>query len=93
MTDKKPTKKALLEAFRAEMGKCSSLLDEDRACPHWGVEKVDGRAYCGQHVGSVYRAADEARRDAARKSASLALIDRALAWHAAHPSVHEPMPR
>jgi hypothetical protein len=93
VTEKKPTKKALLEAFRAEMGRCSEMIEETRECPHWGIEKVNDRAYCGQHVRAVFLAADAARREAARRAEVDGRIDAYLAWTAVHPSVHDAMPR
>lgn len=89
---KKPTKKALLAAFRAEMGKCSSMIEETKECPNWGVEKVDDRAYCGQHVRAVFLAADKHRREVLAREAADARIDYALLWHRDHPSFSDLMP-
>jgi hypothetical protein len=87
------TSKAACErARRVAIGQCSSMIDEARQCPHWGVDTVDGKGYCGQHVNSVYLAADRAKRDVARKAEMDGRIDRALQWHALHPSIHDPMP-
>lgn len=62
-------------ARRIAIGQCVSMLDENRQCPNWGVDTVDGRGYCGQHVGTVYRVADERRRAATAKEAMDARID------------------
>lgn len=90
--DKKPTKKALLEAFRAEMGKCSAMIEEDKPCEHWGVDRVDGKAYCGQHINSVYLAADVAQRKAIEKAEWRRREDRYIAWRSEHPSVWDASP-
>lgn len=86
------SKAACEKARRIAIGQCISMLDEDRQCPNWGTDTVDGKGYCGQHIGTVYRAADEAARRALEKARVNALIDRSLAWHAEHPSVWDQMP-
>ena len=81
------SKAACEKARRIAIGQCVSMIDEGHQCGHWGIDRVDDRAYCGQHLNSVYLAADNARREAARKEAMSRRIDEALAWHASHPSV------
>ena len=63
------------------------MLDEDRQCPHWGTDTVDGRGYCGQHVGTVYRAADEAKRAAGERQRMNDLIDSYMTRQGATPHV------
>ena len=75
------SKAACDKARKIAIGQCSAMLDELRQCPHWGIDRVDDRAYCGQHIGSVYRAADEARRMLARRRQLNDLIDGYLARH------------
>jgi hypothetical protein len=86
------SKAACEKARRVAIGQCSSMLDENRQCDHWGIGTVDGKGYCGQHLNSVHLAAIEARRAKIMRDESDARIDAALAWHSEHPSVHEPMP-
>lgn len=86
------SKAACEKARRIAIGQCSAMLEETRQCPNWGVDRVDDRAYCGQHIGTVYRVADEARRTAEKREAMNARIDRALAFHRDHPSVWDRMP-
>lgn len=92
MTEKKITKKAALAAFRAQMGQCAQMLDEERQCPHWGIDRVNDRAYCGQHINTVYLAADKAHRDAAIKATWHQTNQRSLAWRQLHPSVWDAPP-
>lgn len=79
-------------ATRIAIGQCVSMLDEDRQCDHWGVDRVEGKAYCGQHINSVYLAADKARRDAEQAAEIAARVDAFMAWTALHPSVWDRMP-
>jgi hypothetical protein len=69
------SKAACEKARRTAIGQCVSMIEETRQCPHWGVDQVEGRAYCGQHLGSVFRAADEAKRTAATRAAMIERID------------------
>lgn len=92
-TEKKPTKKAQLALFRAQMGLCSAMIEEDKPCPHWGIGRVNDRAYCGAHIRSVYLAEDRVRREIARKAEIDGRIDAYMAWTAEHPSVLDRMPR
>lgn len=69
------SKSACEKARRIAIGQCVSMISEEKQCPHWGTDTVDGRGYCGQHIGSVYRAADEASRAAQRKTRVDLLID------------------
>jgi hypothetical protein len=80
------------KAARIAIGQCVSMIDEDRQCSNWGVDRVDDRAYCGQHLRAVFLAADTERRETARKADVMARIDAYMAWTAAHPSISEPMP-
>jgi hypothetical protein len=86
------SKVACEKARRIAIGQCASMLDEARQCPHWGIDTVEGAAYCGQHLSAVYLAADKARREKTRRDEMFARIDAALAWHAEHPSVWDTMP-
>lgn len=86
------SKAACEKARRVALGQCSAMLDESRQCDHWGTDRVEERAYCGQHLRSVVMAADNARRTATARDAMNERIDRALAWHATHPSVWDPLP-
>ena len=87
------SKAACDKARRVAIGPCASMIAEDKPCPHWGIDKVNDKPYCGQHMNSVFLAADQARRDAARKAEIDARIDQFLLWTSAHPSVWEAMPR
>jgi len=73
------SKAACEKARRIVIGQCVSMLDEDRQCPNWGTDTVDGRGYCGQHIGTIYRTADEARRRQERRDEVNARIDTYLA--------------
>lgn len=73
------SKAACDKARRIAIGQCVAMIDESRQCPHWGVDKVEDRPYCGQHIGTVYRAADEAVRTAARRQAMNERIDAFMA--------------
>ena len=86
------SKAACEKGRRIAIGQCSSMLDEDRQCPNWGVDRVEDRPYCGQHIASVYLAADKASREARRKAEMNARADAAIAWHAGHPSIWDVMP-
>lgn len=86
------SKAACDKAQRVAMGQCASMIAEDRQCANWGLGRVENRPYCGQHLNSVYLAADEARRTATYHEAMNARIDRALLWHREHPSIHDRMP-
>jgi hypothetical protein len=69
------SKAACEKARRIAIGQCRAMLDENRQCPNWGIGEVDEKGYCGQHLPSIFRAADEARRVAAEKARVDALID------------------
>jgi len=71
------TKAACEKARRVAIGQCSSMLDEDRQCGHWGVDTVEERPYCGQHIASVVLTADKTRRERLRREAMNAAAD---AW-------------
>lgn len=73
------SKAACEKARRIAIGQCRAMLDEDRQCPHWGVDTVDGRSYCGQHIGSIFRAAIESERFAKERARVDHLIDEYLA--------------
>lgn len=86
------TSKAACErARREELGPCIAMLSEDRQCNHLATDKVDGRGYCGQHISSVYLAADNAARLAVKRAAVDARIDRYQQFVAEHPSVWDAM--
>jgi hypothetical protein len=85
------SKKACEAATRLEMGHCVAMTGEDKQCDNWGLERVDDRAYCGQHANSVYLKADNERRAVARKAELDTRITAYLAWRAAHPSLHDTM--
>lgn len=86
------SKAACDKAARIAIGQCVSMIEEDRQCAHWGIGKVDDRPYCGQHLNSVFLAADQAARAAARAADINRRIDIYLAWTALHPSFSERMP-
>jgi hypothetical protein len=69
------SKAACEKARRITIGQCRAMLDEDRQCPNWGIDTLDGRGYCGQHLPGLFRAADEARRLAAIRDAMNERID------------------
>ena len=79
MAEKKPTKKALLEAQRAELGKCRALKEDGEPCAHWATERVGEVPYCGQHAGGFARRAMEQARAAEKREALNASIDAYLA--------------
>lgn len=81
------------KAARVAIGQCVSMIAEDRQCGNWGIDKVNDRPYCGQHLNSVFLAADAARREAARKEDIDQRVDTYMAWVALHPSVNDPMPK
>jgi len=89
-----PTKKACDLARKVALGQCSEMIEakgEPHPCPHWAIEKVAERGYCGQHVGSVIRAEDDRTRQAARRAEMDARIDAYIGWRAKHPSVWDRM--
>lgn len=92
MAEPKLTKKAIIARFRAEMGRCSAMTESANECGNWGIERVNDRAFCGQHLTSVLLQADRERRIAERKAKVDAAITRSLAWTALHPSVWDRMP-
>ena len=67
------------KAARIAIGQCSAMIEETRQCPHWGVDKVDDRPYCGQHLPSIFRAADESKREQARRDELAGRVDAYLA--------------
>jgi hypothetical protein len=69
------SKAACDKARRVAIGQCVSMLDENRQCPHWGIDRVDDKPYCGQHINSVYLAAAQARLDADLRAAVTGRID------------------
>jgi hypothetical protein len=69
------SKAACEKARRIAIGQCRSMLDEDRQCPHWGIDTVEGRGYCGQHIGTIYREVHEANRAALERARVYNLID------------------
>jgi len=85
------SKKACETAKRLGMGRCSAMKDNGEECSHWGVEKVDERAYCGQHIASVLLKEDHDRRAAAKRAELDGRISTYLAWRADHPSLHDTM--
>lgn len=73
------------------IGQCSSMVGETESklkpCPHWGVEVIEGRPYCGQHANSQAIKADERIRTLRHKAELDARIDAHMAWVRDHPSV------
>ena len=91
-----PTKKACELARHAELGSCQQMIDsknEPYPCTNWAVDRIDGRGYCGQHIASVARAADEQVRQTKVRAEMNAHIDRYIAWRELHPSVWDKMPK
>lgn len=80
MAEKKPTKKALLEAFHAEMGRCVALTEKQIECTNWAVDRVNGRGYCGQHIAGIVQREDQERRAAEKRRKLLLRIDEYLQW-------------
>ncbi len=92
MSEKKPTKQALLEARRAELGRCRAMTEKETECGNWGIDRVNDKAYCGQHLASIYLKEYEAQRRAAKREALNVEIDRFIAWQATYPAPGERMP-
>lgn len=86
------SKAACDKARRIAIGQCSTMVAEDKPCPHWGIDKVNDRPYCGLHVRAIFLAADAARRQDEYRKLLTARIDRSLLWHRLHPSVWDRMP-
>lgn len=85
------TRKADCErAQRDARGRCKAMVDEDKQCSRWAA---DSDGYCGQHFDSQFTKALKEAREAARRARIDASINEFMAWTAAHPSVHEAMPR
>lgn len=64
------TSKAACESARREaMGRCSAMTEKMTDCTNWGVDHVNGKAYCGQHLASMALREDEARRQRERTAA------------------------
>jgi hypothetical protein len=77
------------------MGQCTEMIGdkgEPYPCKNWAIDRIEGRGYCGQHIGAVARSADERARRRERQSALDKRIDIYLAWTADHPSVWDQMP-
>lgn len=80
------------KARRIAIGQCAAMIDETHECTHWGVDTVEGRAYCGQHLNSVYLAADRRRREETKKADLNARIDAYIEWTKTFPGFLEHMP-
>jgi len=89
-----PTKKACDLARKVALGQCSEMIEakgEPHPCPHWAVEKVADKGYCGQHLGSVIRAEFERDRTERLREELNARIAEYIDWRAEHPSVWDRM--
>ena len=91
-----PTRKACDLARKAALGQCSEMVQakgkgDPYPCPHWAVEKVGYRGYCGQHINSVILAADEMQRRIKAGEALEKRISAYLTWRIDHPSVWDRM--
>ena len=87
------SKVACEKARRIALGQCRSMLDEAHQCPHWGIDTVEGAAYCGHHLHSVYLATDRRRREKAKRDELNARIDAYIEWTKTFPGFWEHMPR
>ena len=87
------SKAACEKARRVAIGQCAAMLDEARQCELWGIDTVEGSAYCGQHLNSVYLAADRRRREDARRTEQNARIDAYIEWTKTFPGFLEHMPQ
>lgn len=85
------TKRACELAAKVEMGKCAAMTDKGEECSHWGIDRVEERPYCGQHINSVLLKADNDRRAATKRAELDERITGYMAWRADHPSVHDTM--
>ena len=93
------SKTACERARRGALGQCVSMISEDKQCKNLGVDAVEGRAFCGQHIMSVFLEADRRRRAQARADEMNARIDAYIAaapyreqatieWWNSHPEFH-----
>jgi hypothetical protein len=85
------TKKGCEANKRLEMGKCVAMTGESSQCDNWGIDRVEDKAYCGQHINSVLLKADNDRRAAKKRAELDGRIDLYLMHRAAHPSLHDTM--
>ena len=81
------SKAACEKARRVAIGQCSSMLDENRQCDHWGVDKVEDRPYCGQHLNSVAFATANAKLQQRIRDEVNSRIDAYLAKNGIQPHV------
>jgi hypothetical protein len=87
------SKSACERARREALGPCVELTGSGESCSHLGIERVEERSYCGQHLNSVLLEADRSRRAAQRKAELDERIDRFMAWSSNHPSVWDRPPK
>jgi hypothetical protein len=89
------SKAACETARKIAVGQCSELVgDKDpHPCTRWGVDLIDGRPFCGQHItAKAIEAASLAARQA-KQAAINARIEQYIAWREMHPSVWDEMPK
>jgi hypothetical protein len=86
---KRPTKAAIEQARREELGKCVAMTQdkEPKPCTHWASSRVGELAYCGTHAGTVLNQEIEAQRAAKKRAELDQRIGDYIAWRDAHPSV------
>lgn len=78
-TERKPTKKQLLDELHLRLGKCRALIEdkkEPRPCTNWAINE---RGWCGQHYASAVERELREERKAAAKAELLARIDEYIA--------------
>jgi len=89
------TQAACERARRVAIGQCVAMVSRKGTgpspCVNWGVDRVNDRPYCGQHLNSILLEADRTGRLARREAKVQGRINLFLAWTAEHPSVHDRM--
>lgn len=87
---------ACKRARQKEIGTCIAMVKrkggEPAQCTHWGIDRVNDRPYCGQHLNTIIIEADRKLREQAKREIVTRDINAFLEWTARHPSVHDRMP-
>jgi hypothetical protein len=77
------TKKACDAARREVLGRCVELIASDKSgstsCRNWAVDRVNGKAVCGQHYLSIWTRDREAAERARQRAVLDASIDSFIA--------------